>query len=176
MRRKTRPTSAFLSPSLLRLIAAALAAIAAMAPPRLDAQPTPLGPLELAAVLRDGHHAEFGAFPSTRRLRIAWAHVALENGRGAKTWHWNLGMIGASRAEPHFLIGGHRFAANGDAIDGARLYWRTLRRMCRGSLPYFDAGDARGAAGALTRCGWHRTDPTHYATSMATLSNLAPQP
>lgn len=130
---------------------------------------TPLAPVDIAAALRDGHALELGAAPSTRRLAVATAQVLLENGRGRLVYCHNLGMIGAGEHEPAFRIAGHRMRAASDPLDGARAYWRAIRRGHSGALRYYDAGDARGAAMRLARSGYHRTDPETYAARMASL-------
>lgn len=56
--------------------------------------PTPIGELELSAVLRDAYHHETGSFPRRELLASAWAHVALETGRGRASIHHNLGAVG----------------------------------------------------------------------------------
>lgn len=133
------------------------------------AQPTPLGELELAAVLRDGHHAVFGRFPSRQRLASAWAHVALESGRGARSCSHNIGSIGARGDAPAYVIAGARFAVEPSFRDGAEAYWRTLRR-CTSALGAFDSGDVRYAAVRLARCGYHRSDVDTYGDALAGLA------
>lgn len=146
---------------------------ASTCPCRVVREATPIGQVELAAVLRDSHHEVFGRFPSARRLRTAWAHVAFENGQGSESWCHNLGMVGADRGRAHFLVGGSRLAALPSFRDGAALYWRTVRRLCSGALAFFDAGDGYGAGLALGRCGYHRTEPEAYARAVRDLGGAA---
>lgn len=145
------------------LLQIALVAALAATPPT----PTPLGELELAAVLRDGHHFVFGTFPSRRRLGVAWAQTALECGRGAKTIGWNVGQIGALEGQPFHWIAGHKFRDYDDAIDGARSYWFAVKPFTR-ALHSFDAGDPGGAARALSG-HYFRANADDYARAMLAL-------
>lgn len=129
---------------------------------------TPIGRAELAAVLRDGHFAVFGSFPSRRRLAIAWAQCALESGQGARSRGHNIGSIGAPAGAPSFLVAGARFRVYGDFIEAARDYWSVVGRSQR-ALACFDAGDAACAARALHGF-YHRTDPEVYGAAMRSLA------
>lgn len=130
---------------------------------------TPLSKNELFDSLKEGYVIVFGKKPSQQRLAMAWAQVSLENGRGSKIYNFNFGNIGASKREPHFFISGHRFRANDSSQEGAILYWKTITKMCSSVFPYFDAGDATGAAYQLRRCGYYRVDKEHYAKGMKKL-------
>ncbi len=150
---------------------------------------TPLGSLEMAAVLRDAHHAVVGSFPSQQRLGIAWAQCALEHGRGAATFCHNLGNITAGKSwtgdyyayrftrkeNPHDAPPGDapefvmKFRAHADFVDGARDYWRMLTGRYASALASFDAGDGAGAAHALRARGYYTAPEADYARNMIAL-------
>lgn len=131
--------------------------------------PTPVSERQLLDSLKEGHVAFFGTEPSYRRLASAWAQVSLENGQGSKVYNFNFGNIGGSKREPYFFINGHPFKANDSVIDGTVLYWKTIKKMCPSVLPYFDVGNAKGAAYQLYRCGYYRSDKEDYARGMSQL-------
>jgi hypothetical protein len=156
-----------------------LAALFALAPPptcRVPATPTPIGEAELAAVLRDAHHAETGAFPPRQRLTMATAHVMFETGRAggfvASEQH-NLGAIGAPSG-PFVKVAGHRLRAAPDFVDGARAYWRTVLR-CGSAVRAFDDFAPEEAARALNRCGYSRTPDDRYGRALRGLVGSAGQ-
>lgn len=137
------------------LIAAAMLSGHASAQER--PRPTPLTPVALARALYGGHRDAFaGKKPSGHRLAVAWAQTALETGSGAKTRGFDVGNVGG------------RARAFRSAREGATAYWRAVQR-CEAVLPFFDAGDAAGAAHQLARCGYYRADPAVYASGMASL-------
>lgn len=146
------------------LCAAALSLFCACSDGR-SGERTPLGKPETAAVLRDAHHAVTGVFPSKARLASAWAQVRLE---AAPSCH-NLGNIGATGDAPFYRLGGYKWQAFPSFVDGAVGYWQTIVRNCGGALPYFDAGDAMGAAVRLRRCNYHQSDVGAYGRGMASL-------
>lgn len=129
--------------------------------------PTPLGELELAAVLRDAYHHETGAFPRRELLASAWAHVALETGRGRASIHHNLGAVGWTGG-PFFRVAGQRLQVYPDFIDAARGYWTIVLR-CSSAVRAFSDGDLVSAAGSLQRCGYHRSDVDGYARGLTSL-------
>lgn len=154
-----------------------LAAMFALAPPptcRVPATPTPIGEAELAAVLRDAHHAETGAFPPRQRLTMATAHVMFETGRAggyvASEQH-NLGAIGAPSG-PFVRVGGHRLRAAPDFVDAARAYWRTVLR-CGSAVRAFDDFAPEEAGQALGRCRFHRSDSVAYGRALRGLVGSA---
>ena len=122
---------------------------------------------ELFTVLKESHQMVFKTSPSEKRLAMAWAQVALENGSGAQVFNYNLGNIGASENEPHFYIAGHRFAANDNALEGGTAYWSHLKKSCKSSLSYFDRGDPQGSALQLRRCGYYRASTKIYTRIMS---------
>lgn len=134
--------------------------------------PTPIGKPELAAVLRDGHHAVFGVFPSRARLRSAWAQSALEVGQGARSRCHDVASIGAGPHEPFFVVAGAHFGARRDFLDGAIAYWTTVRR-CEAALHAFDAELPEEAAFALRRCGYYRVSEALYAAGLRGLRGAA---
>lgn len=133
---------------------------------------TPIGQLELAQVLKNSHYSVFGEFPSDKRLAVAWAQVAIENGQGYQTFNHNLGNINSAKSRPYYLKH-HRFKSHKDFIDGGIDYWKIVHKMCRSSLPAFDAGAPRWAANRLSACGYYGADKTKYGHAMAWLYTKA---
>jgi hypothetical protein len=127
------------------------------------ARRTPLSEAAIAQALVAGHRDVFGEAPSSARLTVARAQVGLEVGRGKACWCHNLGNVGA-RKGGCLTRGGFRVARYASPREGARAYWRL--RAVRKALPWFDAGDARGAALALGRAGYYTADPEVYAERM----------
>lgn len=140
--------------ALLVALAALLAPMSAIAQAR--PRPTPLTPVQVARALIRGHRDALGTRVKGTRLSVAWAQVAVETGRGAKARGFNLGNVGGGRAT---------FAS---AREGAAAYWRAVAK-CKSAFAYFDAGDARGAALQLARCGYYTADPSVYADGMSKL-------
>jgi len=136
--------------AIATLLAPCLAS--AQARPRL----TPLTPVQVARALIQGHRDALGKRVKGTRLSVAWAQVAVETGRGAKARGFNLGNVGGGRSS---------FAS---AREGAAAYWRAVAQ-CKSAFAYFDAGDARGAALQLGRCGYYTADPSVYADGMSKL-------
>ncbi|MDI1478913.1 peptidoglycan-binding protein [Polyangium sp. y55x31] len=147
---------------------------------------TSLGEEELASVLEQGHHLALDASPSRNRLACAWAQVALENGRGGAVWNNNLGNITAFGSWPgaYYVIRvaervsrnpdvwkeiDMRFRAHADAIAGAADYWKVISKRYAAVLPFFDAGDAEGAAFELSRLGYYTAHADRYARAMRSL-------
>jgi len=133
---------------------------------------TPIGQLELAAVLRNGHYAVFKKFPSDKRLAVGWAQVAIENGQGYHTFNHNLGNINSAKTRPYY-VKHHRFKSHKDFMDGAADYWKIVNGMCKSSLVAFDAGAPRWAAYRLHACGYYGADPTEYGKAMQQLYTKA---
>lgn len=150
---------------------------------------TPIGELELAAVLRDAYTHVCGEPPTVACLTVAWAQCALEHGHGKATWCHNIGNVTAFRwsgnyyvitfsrkANPHDAPAGDaptfhmRFRAHDDFIDGARDYWRQLTTTFARAMPAFEAGDARGAAHALKAARYFTAPEQPYANTMASLA------
>jgi hypothetical protein len=140
-------------------------------PLRASLEKTPLGELELGAVLRDAHVAVFGVEPTMRRLSVAWGQVTLE---GAKRgFNHNLGSIGlpdSNTTSPYVMVAGARFATAPTFIDGAIRYWQTLKGNFPNTLKMFDSGDAYSCGMAMGRGGYHRSDSEDYAMKMRNLA------
>lgn len=133
---------------------------------------TPIGKVELAAVLKNGHYSVFGRFPSKKTLAVAWAQVALENGQGYWTYNYNLGKITSSKKRPYY-VQRHRFRAHRNFQEGAADYWKVVKKMCPKSLKYFKEGKPYVAAQILSRCGYYMANRQKYGKSMAKLYKLA---
>lgn len=129
---------------------------------------TPISPEDLVDVLARGHHAALGEPPGEPRLRMAWAQVMLENGRGRDIICFNIGNITAGPAWPGPFYVEHvrervqrdpdvwrdldlRFRARRDHVDGAADYWRRIAGEYASALPLFDSGDVDGAVTELSR-------------------------
>ncbi len=130
---------------------------------------TPISTVNLAYVLRKGHLEIFKTDSSTKRLAMGWAQVALENAQGQEIYNYNLGNVGSRGTVPYYVIGGNKFLANNNFLEGAKRYWETLKNMCPSSLTYFDAGDPIGAALQLRRCGYYQADTKIYSHVMKQL-------
>lgn len=139
---------------------------------RVERKLTPIGKVEMAAVLRDGHYAVFGYFPSDKRLGVAWAQVAIENRQGLEVYNHNLGNITSVKSRPHY-VKKHRFRAHKNFAAGAEDYWRVVRKMCRKSLKHFDKGEPYQAARVLKRCGYYGANSDKYGKAMVWLYRYA---
>ena len=133
---------------------------------------TPLTPIELGRALNVGHYERFGYYPSDKRLGVAWAQVALENGQGYYTYNYNFGKIKASKKHLHY-VQKHRFRAHSNAIRGTTDYWNLINRLCKRSLPAFDVGAPKYAAKILSGCGYFEADKIKYGKAMRQLYNKA---
>lgn len=154
---------------------------------------TSLGELELAAVLRDGYTHVIGEPPTRICIATAWAQCALEHGHGRFIDCHNIGNITAyghwpgdyfvitftRKGNPNDAPAGDaqtfkmRFRAHDDFIDGARDYWQQLSTTFAAVLPFFDAGDPRGAAHALHAHRYFTAPEAQYANAMASLYTYA---
>lgn len=139
---------------------------------------TPIGQLELAAVLRDGHTAALGSPPSTNRLACGWAQIALETGRGKSVNCHNLGNITAGKSWPGQFFWLKvpppdpptlKFRAYPHWLDGAADYWRLLSTRYSTALEHFDAGSPIKAAAELSRLKYFLAPLAHYAKGMDSL-------
>lgn len=139
---------------------------------RVERVHTPIGKAELAAVLRDGHYAVFGRFPSKKTLGVAWAQVALENGQGYWTYNYNLGKITSRKTRPYY-VQKHRFRSHKNFNQGAADYWRVVKKMCSKSLKYFKEGKPYVAAQVLSSCGYYGANRHRYGLAMIKLYRLA---
>ncbi len=126
----------------------------------------------LKEVLRDTHVEVFGDSASVAKINMAWAHIAIENGRGKLVYNYNLGNIGthATKATvPFYKVAGSRFRSFLSFKEGARTYWKLLKNKCRIALFYFNAGDAKSAAFSLKNCGYYVSDAQEYYMGMQSL-------
>lgn len=150
---------------------------------------TPIGPLELAAVLRDAHANVLEKDINVDRLGCAWAQMAFEHGHGDYVYCHNIGNVTAfgswagdhyeirftRKENPHDAPDGDaaefvmRFRAHEDFIDGARDYWRVINGRYRSVLPIFDQGLPVPAAQRLHELGYFTAPVSPYATGMASL-------
>ena len=150
---------------------------------------TPLSETGLVNILAWGHEALFGVQPTRARLAVAWAHVALENGRGALVYNNNLGNIAGFRwpgsvyvvrvqerepATDRWAWRDMLFRAHGTAQAGSHDYWRTLERTYADALPLFDAGRPYDAALKLGELVWFTETPEQYARRMTLLFRAFP--
>lgn len=154
---------------------------------------TPLSEVGLALALRAGHELAEHAAPSKARLGVAWAQNALEHDRGRAIYNNNVGNVtawakytgdaydfgklipervkrGATPAEdvwePKHLF----FRAHASPELGATDYWRVLAsEKFASALPYFDRGDANGAAWELSRRGYYTARAEKYSVAMVSL-------
>lgn len=139
---------------------------------------TPLTELELVEVLYLSHGQAFELFPSAERLGVAWAQCALELGRGKSIWNFNIGNITAGSKwlgdyyvlkvpppDPPTL----KFRAHESPIDGGVDYWKLISGRYASTIPYFDRGDANGAAVELGRLKYFLAHVETYANGMTSL-------
>lgn len=144
---------------------------------------TPLDESALAKALAEGHELAFGEAPSDARLGVAWAHVALENGRGKEIYCNNFGNIGATKEwqGPYYVrllrerikrnpdvwkYVPVRFRAFATPAEGARAYWQLVNDHWGSALAYFDAGYAFEAARKLSANNYATALLEPYALSM----------
>jgi hypothetical protein len=149
---------------------------------------TPLTEIEVALALREGHRQMFGSEPNDFRWGVAWAHIALENGRGKETYNNNFGNLGATDAfEGQYYIRflRERVQRNPDVWkylrikfrsyptpeEGARAYWKVLQDHYGPALVHMDAGQALEAAKKLNAAGYATALLEPYATGVASLYN-----
>lgn len=132
---------------------------------------TILLPSELVDTIKYSHQNIFGKLPSKRRLALAWAQIALENGQGEKIYNYNLGNIGAVKYQSYYIVAGSKFRTFNGFEEGGETYWKTLRDGCSVVLPIFDSGDVVEAALQLERCGYYRVESDKYIVGMSKLVN-----
>jgi hypothetical protein len=143
---------------------------------------TPLGELELAAVLRDAHTHVFGEPPTRLCLATSWAQCALEHAHKRAIFCHNIGNVTAFGGWPgdyytiRFKPGTNphdapvmKFRAHDDFIDGARDYWHVLQGRYASVLPLFDAGAPTEAAYRLHQLGYYTAPADPYARAMTSL-------
>lgn len=127
---------------------------------------------ELKEVLAKAHIAVFHKPASAKRIHMAYAQIAFENGKGKKVYNYNLGNIGGnykSPTEPYYKVAGSRFKSFNSFYEGAIDYWLHLKSRCSMSLNYFDAGDPYTASISLKNCGYFRADLKFYQKNLSSL-------
>ena len=131
---------------------------------------TPLTDDELVEVLFDSHVSFFGHQPSPRRLAMAWAQVALENGHGKYTWNKNLGnVVPTSQTHGYYLTDSSVKYRSFESYEEAGIvYWSTVNN-CDGLMSLFDSGDAPEVATMLKSCGYYEASVEQYAHSLRLL-------
>lgn len=130
---------------------------------------TPLSPIQLAETLKKTHYSVFGTYPNKSRLAMAWAQIALENGRGNNVYNHNLGNIGSGKKEPHYKIVGVKFKSFSSFGEGGSAYWQLLQNRCPYALRSFNWGDTNATAKYLRSCGYYRANVQIYQNGMRNL-------
>ena len=156
---------------------------------KVPLQDTPLSAEDMALCLWYGHYRAFGEFPSFKRLGVAWAQCALENGHGTKIRNNNFGNVIATSSWPgnwwellcherpypderpnYWVETLMRFRALPDPETGAWHYWRTLALPRHvGALVQFDKGNPGAAAMALGASHYYTAHAEAYAKIMRRL-------
>ena len=135
---------------------------------------TPVTRTQLLSVLRDSHQSVFGFLPTTQRLAMAWAQVALENGQGKYVYDNNVGNVAPYRADqPFYIVNKNtKYRAFDTLEEGAGEYWHVVGG-CKGALAAFDAGQPSTASQRLQKCGYFEADIEPYTNGMKSLYNEA---
>lgn len=134
---------------------------------------TKLSPIQIAEVLHHTHYAVFNRYPTKKRLAMAWAQIALENGRGDKIYNYNLGNIGSGRNQAHYYVAGSKFRSFSSFEESGIAYWNLLQNRCKISLTSFDWGNPKATAEYLRKCGYYRADLKLYQRIMNSLYYFA---
>lgn len=127
---------------------------------------------ELKDVLQEAHLDIFGKPASINRINMAWAQIAIENGKGKLVYNYNLGNIGAhatKNTKPFYRVAGSKFISFLSFKEGAKSYWKFFKNKCRGSLAYFDLGDTKNSARMLKNCNYYESDVDFYYLNMRSL-------
>lgn len=127
----------------------------------LPRTPTPLTMPEVARELAAAHYSVVNILPHANVLAIACAIIGLENARGKAILNHNYGNISwvgqttdwwthpkPQEGQPL------RFAAYPSHQDGARAWWKLMRRRYLPVLARGLAADPRGAVRELYRLGY----------------------
>lgn len=151
---------------------------------------TPLSQVDLAKVLIRGHELAFGEKPTELRMSVAWAHIALENGRGKEIYCNNFGNIvgGAASWTGQYYVRPVRervkrdpdvwkympvkFRAYPTAEEGAKAYWELIQSRYPEALNYFDSGYAFEAGRKLAAKNYATAQVEPYALAMGKLSAM----
>jgi len=129
---------------------------------------------------------KYGTAPTLKALSVLWAQFALETGRGAKCYCWNLGNIMPGAG----WIGDEEDLPTWEQVNGRRVdiveRFRAFTTLAEGARNYLDylgrasyakawacvvAGDAAGFARALKALGYYTADVTQYANGLFSLAS-----
>jgi hypothetical protein len=151
---------------------------------------TPQTEVDVARLLVQAHQLVFANPPSDQRLSVAWAHIALEHGRGRDIECNNFGnIIMPENALGDFYVlkatertrknakarldkweqVNMRFRAYRSPLDGAVAYWKLIRDRYTDALSFFDQGNGFLAARRLAESGYMTAEPQPYASAMGSL-------
>jgi hypothetical protein len=139
---------------------------------------TPLTELELCDAIYVGHYTVFNTPPSSERLLVALAQMALELERGKAVWNFNIGNVTAGSSWPGDFYVLHvpppdppilHFRAHANALEGAIDYWTLMNKLWSSVLPFMDRGDPAGAAEQLGRLKYFLANVEVYAGGMVSL-------
>lgn len=134
---------------------------------------TPLSEQQLMSELQESYVTVFNTKPTNQELKIAWAQISFENGRGKKLFNNNFGNIGASSKDLHYKLGPAMFRSNPSPQDGAKKYWQHLQKKCPNTLKAFKSGNAIVVSRGLKSCGYYKTSVEHYSVNLASLASTA---
>lgn len=126
----------------------------------------------LKQVLQESHIEVFGEKANINRINMAWAQIALENGKGKLVYNYNLGNIGAhatKNTKLFYRVADSKFRSFLSFREGAKNYWKILKNRCPGSLRYFSFGDVKSAATMLKTCNYYESDLDLYYKNMNSL-------
>lgn len=138
----------------------------------LDKHLTSISASTLKEVLKQSHIQLFGVPASINRINMAWAQIALENGRGRFVYNYNLGNIGTHATKyirPFYKVATSRFRSFLSFKEGAKAYWQLLYNNCPITLKVFDTGDVKASAISLKRCNYYEADLDFYYHNMRSL-------
>lgn len=147
-------------------------------PPRpteyIGAARTPASDDELRDALMRSHRAQLGSDPPIHRVRMAWAMVRHETANTHSMWNHNVGNIACTKNFPqcHALNVANPakepvyYRSYPDLDSGAADFWRLIAGRYADSLPFFDKGDAFGAARALKSRGYFGQDAEIYGRAL----------
>lgn len=134
---------------------------------------TPLTEVELMATLKDAHVEVFGVQASPKRLSMAWAQVAFENGRGKYVYNRNIGNTVTTLPEHnYYCVKGQCYRSFASFMESGKLYWATIKH-CVAALAAFDTAQSYVAAQKLKDCHYYDGDVKQYASSMSSLYDEA---
>ena len=138
-------------------------------PLRVQPFKTEIEEVELARVLRAAFVTVFQTQPSANRLAMAWAQVALENGRGKHSYNFNLGNIWPGPDQQYYLASdGNKYRSFLTHVDAAGAYWYVIK-ACTAAMRSFEAGLARQATIDLHNCNYFGAEIDAYAEAMGGL-------